>query len=281
MKILYVLFLIVVTVSAQDLVAPSAEFKAYKQQIDQWHEGRMKGLQREHGWLSLVALDWLKNGENTIDAVGTIRVKNGSVAVTLNEGLNGMLNGKPFTTGPVMADKERIKFGAKALSVIERGGKYAVRIWDADIPARKNFTGIDRYPVVMEWKITARWTSYAAPKKVEIPTVIPGLTQEGVAPGVAHFTLNGKEYSLEPTIEDGETDYFFVFGDKTNGKETYGAGRFLYAAPPKDGKIVLDFNKSYNPPCVFTNYATCPVPSPENRLSVRIEAGEKKYKHHQ
>ncbi|MFA6468431.1 MAG: DUF1684 domain-containing protein [Bacteroidota bacterium] len=266
--------------AAQDHVAPSVEFKMYKQEIDRWHERRLKGLQRDHGWLSLIALDWLKEGENPINDIGSILVNKGSITVRLKNGVNGLLNGKPFVSGPVAAETDRVIIGTKAVAVIERGGKFAVRIWDAETPARKNFTGVDRFPVVMEWKIEARWTPYSVPKKVEIPTVIPGLTQEGIAPGVAHFMLNGKEYSLEPTVEDGETEYFFVFGDKTNGKETYGAGRFLYTLPPKEGKIVLDFNKSYNPPCVFTDYATCPVPTPENRLPVRIEAGEKKYKHH-
>ncbi|MBP6672016.1 MAG: DUF1684 domain-containing protein, partial [Bacteroidetes bacterium] len=121
---------------------------------------------------------------------------------------------------------------------------------------------------------------YPVPKTIDVPTVIPGLVQKGSVPGAAVFTLNGNEYRLEPTLEEGSKELFFVFGDKTNGKETYGAGRFLYAGPPEGGVIVLDFNRSYNPPCVFSDYATCPVPTKENRLPVRIEAGEKNYKHH-
>ena len=164
--------------------------------------------------------------------------------------------------------------------LIERGGKFALRVWDAESPSRKHFTGIDRYPVSASWKIEARWEPYKIPKNVQVPTVISGLMQDGIVPGAAVFVLNGKEYRLEPTIEEGETEYFFVFGDKTNGKETYGAGRFLYAGPPVNGMITLDFNKAYNPPCAFSGFATCHVPFKQNRLPVRIEAGEKNYKGH-
>jgi hypothetical protein len=98
------------------------------------------------------------------------------------------------------------------------------------------------------------------------------------SPGVAVFEKDGKTYRLEPILEEGETDYFFIFGDRTNGSETYGAGRFLYSAPAApDGTVVLDFNKAYNPPCVFSAFATCPLPTPQNKLPIPVRAGEKKY----
>lgn len=253
---------------------------SYKQSIDHWHEGRINSLKKEHGWLSLVALDWMKEGKNIVTGVGSITIVKEKLHLQLNAGMEGMRNGLPFTSGPIEADKDKVIIGSKAVAVIHRGGKYAVRVWDAETPARKNFTGIARYPVDEQWKIEARWIAYDTLKKIEIPTVIPGLTQEGIVPGAAVFIIDGNEYRLEPTIEEGSDELFFVFGDKTNGKETYGAGRFLYAPLPVGGTIVLDFNKSYNPPCVFTDFATCPVPSPENRLKVRIEAGEKNYRHH-
>jgi uncharacterized protein (DUF1684 family) len=124
--------------------------------------------------------------------------------------------------------------------------------------------------------VTARWEPYATPRPVEVPSVI-GTTVKELAPGRAWFTVDGKEVSLEPTLDDGEL--FFVFKDKTAPRQTYGAGRFLYAAPPKDGKVVLDFNRAYNPPCVFSPWATCPLPLPQNILPVRIEAGEKNWGH--
>ncbi|HUM02738.1 MAG TPA: DUF1684 domain-containing protein, partial [Thermoanaerobaculia bacterium] len=98
-------------------------------------------------------------------------------------------------------------------------------------------------------------------------------------PGALVFEIDGKTYRLDPVLEKGETELFVIFGDRTNGKETYGAGRFLYVPPPVDGRTVLDFNKSYNPPCAFTPYATCPLPPPENKLTIPIPAGEKAYAH--
>lgn len=255
------------------------ENSSYVNEVNNWHTKRVASLKKDFGWLSLIALDWLDIGKNDVKGVGTIFVTKEGVSVTFAGGVQASLDGKKFVGGLVAADKDRILFGSKALSIIHRSGKYAVRIWDSETPARKNFTGIDRYPVLESWKIKARWEAYAVPKRIEIPTVISGLTQEGIAPGKALFMINGKEYTLEPTVEEGEEEYFFVFGDKTNGKETYGAGRFLYSKPPRDGFIELDFNMSYNPPCVFTDYATCPVPSPHNILPVKIEAGEKKYQH--
>ena len=251
-------------------LAAQPSIHSYTQEVDRWHAGRVESLKKEQGWLSLVALDWLQEGNNAVKSVGMITLQNGRIVLTLENGRKGTLNGKTFSSGPLSADKDKVLIGSKALSVIKRGDKYAVRVWDSEYSARKEFITVDRFPVSDTWKIVARWSQYATPKKIQVATVIPGLLQEWSVPGAAVFMLQGKEYRLEPTLEAGEKDYFFVFGDKTNGKETYGAGRFLYAEPPANGMIILDFNKSYNPPCAFTDFATCPVPSPENRLPVRI-----------
>jgi len=249
----------------------------YKTTIDHWHAQRVNNLKKEHGWLSLIDLVWLKEGKNSIPLIGDITLENGKLFVTLKKNIRATSAGKVFTSGVVQSEKDKIVFGSKAFVVIERDGKYAVRIWDSEHSARKKFTAIERYPVSEAWRIEARWEPYPKPKKVEIVTVIPGIIEEGIASGVAIFTVAGKEYRLEPTVDSAQTEYFFVFGDKTNGRETYSAGRFLDADPPVNGTIILDFNKSTNPPCAFTNYATCPVPLKENRLSLKIEAGEKKY----
>ena len=125
--------------------------------------------------------------------------------------------------------------------------------------------------------MTARWVE--APRKIPILNVL-GQTEPSECPGYAEFQLGGKQLRLYPIFEEpGSKELFYIFRDETSGKETYGAGRFLYSDLPKDGKVVLDFNKAYNPPCSFTPYATCPLPPPENRMTVRIEAGEKKYGH--
>jgi len=274
-KIFFIVFFFT-RLYAQD----SLKTETYEQSIDRWHEGRIMGLKNEYGWLSLIALEWMNEGENIVAGIGTISMINDSLRMKLNTGLRVMLNEKEFISGSIEADTERIIVGSKAIAIISRGGKYAVRVWDSETPARKNFTGIHRYPVDARWKITAQWILYDVPKKVKIPTVIPDLIQDGIVPGVAVFSIDGKECRLEPTIEEGSDELFFVFGDKTNGRESYGAGRFLYTGVSKDGTIILDFNKAYNPPCVFTDFATCPVPTPENRLKVRIEAGEKNFRSH-
>ena len=273
MRPLTLFFLIV---SSTLIILPAQEQRS----VEEWHRQRIESLKRDHGWLSLIALEWLTPGKNTIAGVGTVRLNKGIVTVSMAKGTAATLNGKNFQSGVLKPDQDKVVFETKALQVIERSGRFALRVWDAEAPSRKEFHGIERYPVSDKWVITAVWEPYAAPKKVEIPTVIPGLTQYGVAPGVARFTIEGKEYRLEPTKEEGEDQLFFVFADRTNGKETYGAGRFLYAGPPKEGKIVLDFNRSYNPPCAFSAFATCPVPSKENRLPFRVDAGEKKYGDH-
>ena len=100
-----------------------------------------------------------------------------------------------------------------------------------------------------------------------------------IVPGAAVFEHDGQTFRVEPVIETpGDTELFLVFADRTSGKETYGAARFVYSEPPKDGKIVIDFNKAYNPPCAFTPFATCPLPTAQNRLKTRVTAGEKKYR---
>jgi hypothetical protein len=121
---------------------------------------------------------------------------------------------------------------------------------------------------------------YDPPKRIKVPSVIPDYMQDYDVPGAAVFTIGEVEYRLEPVLEEGESDLFFIFGDRTNGRETYGGGRFLYAKPPKDGKVILDFNRAYNPPCAFSPYATCPLPPASNRLPIRVEAGEKSFDHH-
>ena len=117
---------------------------------------------------------------------------------------------------------------------------------------------------------------------LDIPTVL-GTVDKMPVPGKAVFTRDGKTYELLPVLETADAkELWFIFADRTSGKETYGSGRFLYADMPKEGKVVIDFNKAYNPPCAFTPYATCPLAPPENRLALPVTAGEKKYRggHH-
>jgi len=259
--------------------------RVYEEEIRQWHERRIASLKRDHGWLTLIALNWLNEGSNEIASTVTVTLDNGKVSVHLSPGVQATLAGKPFTSGPLKTDAdvggpEKIELGSRAFIIIKRGNQHALRMWDSNAPARKEFTGIERFPVLTAWRIDARWEPYNPAKQIKVPSVVPGYVEDYPVPGAAVFTIAGSEYRLEPVLEEGATDLFFIFGDKTNGKDTYGGGRFLHAKPPKDGRVILDFNKAYNPPCAFSPYATCPLPPASNRLPLKIEAGEKEYRDH-
>ena len=259
--------------------------KSYTSQIREWHDRRVAGLKRKHGWLSLVALNWLREGENTIPSIGTMTLAGGNVTAQIAAGVAAKMDGSPFSSGVLKTDAEEdgpdtVEIGARAFIVIKRGDRYALRVWDSSSTARKEFTGVDCFPISSSWRITARWETYDVPKKIKVASVIPGYVEDYPVPGVAVFSAGGKEYRLEPVLEPGARQLFFIFGDKTNGKETYGSGRFLYADFAENGSVVLDFNKAINPPCAFTSFATCPLPPKSNKLDLRIEAGEKKPKGH-
>jgi uncharacterized protein (DUF1684 family) len=160
--------------------------------------------------------------------------------------------------------------------VIQRGDRYGIRLKDKNSRFRREFTGLHYFPVREQYRLTARFVPDA--RKIPIPNIL-GQTESVSSPGYVEFTLDGRKLRLTP-VEESPGSLFFIFRDLTSGKETYGSGRFLDTDMPKNGQVVLDFNKAYNPPCAFTPFATCPLPPKENRLPVRIEAGEMKYGDH-
>jgi uncharacterized protein (DUF1684 family) len=249
-----------------------------------WREKRLSRLRREDGWLALAGLHWLAEGENRIEGLpGRFILRGGKVRLEAEAADGWTLDGAAATSrelAPDTAEKpDRLRNGSRQLQVIERSGKLALRAWDAESPVRKSFQGIDTFPYDPRWRIEATFEAFPAPKEVETPSVL-GTPQKELSPGRVRFSVGGRELTLEPTQEKPGEDLFFVFKDETWRKETYGAGRFLYTPPPADGKVVLDFNRAYNPPCVFTPYATCPLPRRENVLPVRVEAGEKRWGEH-
>jgi uncharacterized protein (DUF1684 family) len=200
--------------------------------------------------------------------------------ITLNK---GKLHFKPASGIPlkemnlktdILPDYDKLTLGRLTFFVIERENKFAVRVKDNDSETRKNFTGLRWYKVDPAWKIKAKFVP--SPHPVTFDTAV-GVKEQDESPGYVTFTSGGQQYRLEPTKEDDEL--FFVIRDLTSGKTTYGASRFLYAALPKDGFVELDFNKAENPPCVFTDYATCPLPPPQNRMKLAVTAGEMMYGH--
>jgi hypothetical protein len=266
------------------LAAKDSVKLSYEDEINAWHIRRITGLKRPFGWLSLVALDWLEQGENKLASIGSLALDKGIVKLELLPDVQARIGGKPFQSGVIRTDRdkggaERVEVGTRAFTIIGRGDRFAVRMWDSTAETRERFKGIDRFPVTRQWRIEARWEPYATPKTIKVQSVIPGYADDYKVNGIAVFSVASKEYRLEP-VDEGDQTLFFIFADKTNGKETYGAGRFLYADPPKDGIVIIDFNKAYNPPCAFSDFATCPLPPASNRLSLRIEAGEKKFGDH-
>ncbi len=248
-----------------------------------WHARRIERLRAPDGWLALAGLHWLAPGENRVPGLpGAFVVEGGKVRLAAAASDGYALRGAPVTSVTLASDAadapDRLAVGSRAVAIIDRGGKLAVRVWDAERPARKAFAGVDAFPPDPRWRIEARWEPYAAPRRVEVPSVV-GIPQVESVPGRATFELAGRSLSLEPTLEpDGSL--FFVFRDATAASETYGAGRFLSADAPRDGRVVLDFNRATNPPCAFTPFATCPLPRRENVLPVRVEAGERRWGEH-
>jgi len=258
---------------------------SYAAGVRAWHDRRIAGLKREHGWLSLVALDWLTEGRNEIPSIGVLTLNGGIVSLQTAPGVDARIEGKPFSFGVLKTDAEqggpdKVEIRSRAFVVIKRGDRHALRMWDSNSEARKQFAGIDCFPIALAWRVEARWEAYDVPKNIKVPSVIPGYVEDYSVPGAAVFSVAGREYRLEPVVEPGARQLFFIFGDKTNGNQTYGSGRFLYTEFAHDGHVLLDFNKAINPPCAFTPYATCPLPPKANQLDVRIEAGEKKPRGH-
>jgi uncharacterized protein len=267
---------------------------SYKAEIEKWRKEREASLRKDNGWLSVAGLFWLKNGENRVGTaslneialppqsaparVGSFLLRNGKTVFTAESGVEVRAAGKPVRTLEMKPDvpgpADSITIGALSMSVIERGGRYAIRLRDNNSSLRKEFSGLHWFDVDEAWRIRAKWVPYNPPKQIGVLDIV-GITEQAVCPGYASFTLAGKEVRLEPTDEDGQL--FFVFRDVTAGKETYPSGRFLDTSAPRDGYVILDFNKAYNPPCAFTPFATCPLPSAQNRLPVRIPAGELVY----
>ncbi len=286
-------------VAAPPPSAPPGPSDAYRAEIEAWRARRVERLRSDTGWLTVVGLSWLEPGKNSVGSApgnrvvlpagkapgyaGAIDRSDGSATFHAAPGSGITAEGKPVTALALRPDTSgsptTLSVGPVSFYLIERGDRLGVRVKDRESAARRDFHGIESFPIDTKWRVEAKFEPYDPPKKIPVPTIL-GTEEAGECPGALVFELDGKPYRLDPILEQGETDLFVIFGDRTNGKETYGAGRFVYAAPAVGGKTVLDFNKAYNPPCVFTPYATCPLPPAQNKLPIEIPAGEKRYDGH-
>ncbi len=266
----------------------------YIAEIDQWHAGRMERLRSDTGWLTLVGLHPLPIGVHSLGASADADVSLagrapywlGSMAVTEDEILFSVhpdaevaLLDSPgegrLSSCTLATDKEgpptMLTTGSMVFYVIDRGGELFLRVKDRKAQILQTFQGIERFPVDVHLRVTARLEP--GPATVKVPDVL-GHESTSPSPGVLVFEIDGQEFRLTPPGMPGER-MSFIFGDETNGKTTYAGGRYLVVDPPAaDGTVTLDFNRAYNPPCVFTPFATCPLPTPVNVLAIPIPAGE-------
>ena len=269
----------------------------YQAQIEDWRAQREATLKSDRGWLTVAGLFWLRDGDNPAgndpDAVvalpsgaksiGVFRFADGKATFHPAAGAAVYFNGSPVK-GPVALKSDTdgatpgvLDYQDLSMFVIKRGARHAIRLRDKNSPMRCEFTRLQWYPVREDLRFDARFTSYEQARTIAIPNILNEVEQQKTI-GYATFTYQGHDYTLEPVVEDNQL--FYIFKDQTAGKGTYPAGRFLYSDFPKNGRVTLDFNKAYNPPCAFTPYATCPLPPKQNRLPFRIEAGELNYGHH-
>jgi len=272
---------------------------AYAAEIEAWPQKRVENLKGPNGWLNVSGLYWLNDGINTFGSgdknnivfpkekipefAGFFMLMQNTVLIDVAADVAVTSKGQPVNEKMIYhPDSARgvvLDYGSLQWFVIKRDTKYGIRLRDFKSPAIENFKGIERYPVDGQWRVDAKFEKADSTRTIPITNVL-GQTTEQPSPGTLVFTINDKAYRLDALDEGGE-EYFIIFGDPTNTKETYGAGRYVYVKKPDaDGNTVLDFNKAYNPPCAFTEFATCPLPPKQNILDTEITAGEKNYSLH-
>jgi len=269
----------------------------YVKEIDEWHSKRINRLKADDGWLNLAGRFWLKKGESTFGSAkdndlvvesstfplhaGTFLFVDSTVTFKSKAGVSVLHNGNPVKEIVLIDDQKKditvLQIGSIKFNLIVRDTLYGIRFRDLNSELVKNFKGIERFPIDESWKVKARFEAYDPPKEIAVPNVLGQISKEK-SPGAVVFERDGKTHKID-AVDEGGDRLFLIIADQTTGEETYGGGRFMYVSKPDStGIIILDFNKAYNPPCVFTKYATCPLPPLQNYLKLRIEAGEKAYR---
>ncbi|MET0243400.1 MAG: DUF1684 domain-containing protein [Flavitalea sp.] len=266
---------------------------AYVKSLDEWHAKRIESLKSENGWLNLEGLFWLEQGSNSFGsgkqnaivfpagsiapAAGYFELKGFDVKLVAAADADIKLAGKPVKEAKVFnADSMRsstMSHGSLRWTLIRRDSKIGVRLRNLESKQLKEFKGVERYAADTSLRITAILRQGVVPATIPITNVLGQTTQNKLA-GKLVFKIAGQQYTLD-ALEEGD-ELFIIFGDETSAVTTYPSGRFLYAHKPgADGKVLLDFNKAINPPCAFTDYATCPLPPKQNILKAEVKAGEK------
>ena len=268
----------------------------YDADVAKWRSEYQKKLTSETGWLTLAGLFWLKEGSNTVgkgdsfdikltenfegEKFGDVELRDGKVTLVVEPDVEAKVDGNLISRLELGSDDKGkpkiVETGTQLFFLIKREDRLGIRLKDKRSPKLLNFTGLHWFPVDERYRVEASFEPFEVPREILVPNVLGG-TFKYKSPGLIHFKIRGKQVSLQPVEEDDKL--FIIFRDTTSKKDTYAAGRFLYAAKQVDGKVTLDFNKAENPPCAYTPFATCPLPPPQNRLSVAIKAGEKRFDH--
>lgn len=267
----------------------------FRERNVEWRQRRLERLTEPYGWLSLIDLVILEPGASlTVGSApdsdivvprgparwGTLRVAGDGRSAAFDVAQPGAvtIDGEPGPGGELAVGDEptRVEAAGIRMHLVDPGGRLALRIRDPQAPTRQRFAGLDYFGLDRSWRVDAAFQPHPAGRTIRVANVMGQLIDEP-NPGRVRFTRDGQTITLEAVLSDDEDELFFIFADRTSGRETYGLGRFLYAELPENGRVMLDFNQAYNPPCAFNAYTTCPLPPPGNRVDAEIRAGEKKY----
>ena len=270
----------------------------HAKEVESWYQERVLSLKAEEGWLNLIGLHWLEGGETTFGTGPESRFRLESDGFPDSIGIFSLEDGKVFfspNTDSIFIEKNEVKEKIKIFdseteesekltlkslrwNIIKRADAYGVRLRDLEAETVTQFEGIERFPVALDWRLEARFVPYVPVREIPITNVL-GQTTPNPSPGYLEFEKAGKTYKIDAL--DAGDELYLIIADKTSGGETYGGGRYIYVKKPTLGDIViLDFNKAYDPPCVFTPHATCPLPPKQNMLDLSINAGEKTFGEH-
>ena len=275
---------------------PSFDADTWVRSVEEWRTARQDRLREPDSWLTLVGLYWLEKGPNTFGSgtdndivfprsapsrLGVIHYDDGGFRLASAPGAGMTVDGRSVAAAALSTDHDDantiMQWGSLEWYLIERQDQVGLRLKDSLAAARLAFEGLDYYEIDASWRVEARFEPYDPPRTIPVPTIL-GTVSDSPSPGEVVFERDGTEYRLQAVADEDDNKYFLIFADETNGTETYGGGRFLYAdAADESGRVVVDFNKAYSPPCVFSPYATCPLPPPGNSIALAIEAGEKMY----
>jgi uncharacterized protein (DUF1684 family) len=277
----------------------SIEEQEHRASVEAVRRRREERLRDPEGWLSLVGLHWLHEGENRFGTdpageiplaaqsgplpaiAGRITVSQGRVTASAELGSGVTVAEGPLPDGTELVDDSEddptvLALGSLRFYLVRRGERLGIRVKDGAAPAIASFTGLDYFPIDPGWRLAARLEPAPPGTTIPVPDILGDVNAED-SPGDVAFELDGVVHRLK-ALEAQPGHLWLIFGDATNGEETYGGGRFLVTGPVQpDDSVEVDFNLTYSPPCVFSPYATCPLPPEGNRLPMRVEAGEKMY----